>query len=299
MFKLLERISKDQIKDQIKDQNKELSTKTINEVIEEIHETFYTEVDRLLELAKIETPLDTNQNLIYKAERLKTLGFTNTREVKEAENEVERLKKLRIDNEAKKTLIEAINYFSFKYPNYKFITEESVKKICKKYNLVYGEINQYIGTVPDENLKHIEDFKVHEYDECFFYEEFYYSSKSQDPISKSKGYKTVEHFKDIEDQFVDPDSNYNRKRNGARGDDSSPYYLYMVTNIKCPLEIVAPLKDFNTRPEVLEFQISVPDPIVLKPIIFNNQKHYLIVTAWGLEASDELIVNTNQRGIKI
>jgi hypothetical protein len=67
--------------------------------------------------------------------------------------------------------------------------------------------------------------------------------------------------------------------------------------MKCPLEIAAPLKDFNmTGAEVNGFKISkieIPDPIVLKPVIFNNQKHYLIVTAWGLEAADELVVNAN------
>lgn len=70
-----------------------------------------------------------------------------------------------------------------------------------------------------------------------------------------------------------------------------------IINMKCPLEIAAPLKDFNmTGAEVKGFKISkieIPDPIVLKPVIFNNQKHYLIVTAWGLEAADELIVNQN------
>jgi hypothetical protein len=64
---------------------------------------------------------------------------------------------------------------------------------------------------------------------------------------------------------------------------------------KCPLEIVAPLIDFNmTDSEIKDFKISkieIPDPIVLKPVYFNNQKHYLIVTAWGLEASDEIVVN--------
>ena len=95
----------------------DLRSKTTNEVIEEIHETFYTEVDKLLASAKIANSLDTDkQDLIEKCARLKALGFTNTKEVKEAEAEIARLDELKRDNEAKKTLIEAINYFSFKYP---------------------------------------------------------------------------------------------------------------------------------------------------------------------------------------
>jgi len=46
--------------------------------------------------------------------------------------------------------------------------------------------------------------------------------------------------------------------------------------------------------KVKDFKISkieIPDPVVLKPVYYGGQKHYLIVTAWGLEASDELVVN--------
>ena len=97
--------------------------KTTNEIIEEIHESFYTEVDKLLASAKILNCLDTDKNdLIEKCERLKSLGFKNTTEIKEAEAELNRLEKLSNENQSKKTLTEAINYFSFKYPNYKFIT---------------------------------------------------------------------------------------------------------------------------------------------------------------------------------
>lgn len=71
-------------------ENSTIETKNIKEVIEEIHETFYTEVDRLLAEAKISKSLDTDkQDLIDKCTRLKSLGFTNTKEVKEAELELQ------------------------------------------------------------------------------------------------------------------------------------------------------------------------------------------------------------------
>lgn len=256
--------------------------KTVNEVIEEIHETFYTEVDKLLASAKIANSLDTDKKgLIDKCVRLKALGFTNTKEVKEAEVEISRLAELKRGNEAKKALIEAINYFSFKYPNYKFITEKSVEKICFKYNLVYGAIDRYIGTVPDKNLKHIEDFRVLEDDECFVFEELFSSTFGREERSFRKEYRTSKTYLEDEKDRLEMDHSH-----GMR-----------IINMKCPLEIAAPLKDFNmTGAEVKGFKISkieIPDPIVLKPVIFNNQKHYLIVTAWGLEASDELVVNAN------
>lgn len=266
----------------------DLKVKTVNEIIEEIHDTFYTEVDKLLASAKIANLLDTDkQDLIEKCARLKALGFTNTKEVKEAETEIARLEELKWKNKAKNTLIEAINYFSFKYPNYKFITEKSVEKICAKYNLVYGTIDRYIGTVPDKNLKHIEDFKVAEDDECFMLEELYIGIFSNGERSRKKEYRTFQRYSaDREEEQKMDLHHYYRKSFDTR-----------TINMKCPLEIVAPLKDFNmTSAEVKDFKISkieIPDPIVLKPVIFNNQKHYLIVTAWGVEAGDELVVNAN------
>lgn len=288
MFKLFKKSATNEV--MIAEPKADLRGKTVNEVIEEIHETFYTEVDKLLASAKIANSLDTDkQDLIEKCARLKALGFTNTKEVKEAEAEIARLDELKRDNEAKKTLIEAINYFSFKYPNYKFITEKSVEKICAKYNLVYGAIDRYIGTVPDKNLKHIEDFRVLEDDECFVYEELRYSMFGGGERSMRKEYKTSEHFKREQELKNNPD--YYRQRMMMHRMD------YREINMKCPLEIAAPLKDFNM--EGMEAKghkiskIEIPDPIVLKPVIFNNQKHYLIVTAWGIEAGDELVVNAN------
>lgn len=286
MFELFKKSATNEV--MIAEPKANLRGKTVNEVIEEIHETFYTEVDKLLASAKIANSLDTDkQALIEKCARLKALGFTNTKEVKEAETEIARLDELKRDNEAKKTLIEAINYFSFKYPNYKFITEKSVEKICAKYNLVYGAINRYIGTVPDKNLKHIEDFRVLEDDECFIYEQLMWSSFGGGEKSVRKEYKTAERYKEEQ----------KRKKNDDYYRVSTMHHSIREINMKCPLEIAAPLKDFNMEEmEVKGHKISkieIPDPIVLKPVIFNNQKHYLIVTAWGIEAGDELVVNAN------
>jgi hypothetical protein len=213
-----------------------------------------------------------------KCKRLKILGFTNTKEVKEAEIEIERLNKLQKENEKKQELIEAINFFNITYPTYKFITEDSVNKICQKYGLVYGEISRYLGTVPDKNLKHIEQFNVHDKHECYFTETFY-SSFGMGGKSRSMGriYITKEEHETINEHRL-MGSMFSRE-----------------VSLKCPLEIAAPVKDFNM--EGMEVKnnkiqkIEIPDPIVLKPVIFKNKKYYLIVTAWGEEASDEIVVN--------
>jgi hypothetical protein len=65
---------------------------------------------------------------------------------------------------------------------------------------------------------------------------------------------------------------------------------------ECPLEIAAPIKDFDTSKMVLsgrklERKIEIPDPVVLQPVFHGGKKHYLIVTAWGDEASDPEVMN--------
>lgn len=255
--------------------------KTKNQIIDEIHESFYTEVDRLLESAKIAHSLDTDkQALIDKRDRLRALGFTSTKEGVEAGKEVRRLSDLKAENSKKKELIVVINYFSFKYPNYKFITEDSVKKICQKYGLIYSKVGRYKGDVPENNLKHIEKFKIKEIDEC-------YHHACQD-------LKSVDLFVEEYIDFLQAKKLMDEKKDPDYYPGSLGICLAEIAN-KCPLEIAAPKDDFDmSGMEIKDFKLSkiqVPNPIVLKPVIFHNQKYYLIVTAWGQEAGDELVIN--------
>lgn len=250
---------------------------SVNEIIEEIHNTFDTEVDRLLAEANISRSLDTDkQALIDKCRRLRMLGFKNTKEIVEAEAEINRLNALKEENKSKQELIRAIEYFSVKYMNYKFITEESVLKICQKYNLIYGTIDRYIGTVPDKNLKHMEDFKIKQEDACYIERiSSFHSSRNR---TSNVDFKTVNSYNDT----YNPGIRYS-------------YVSESRSFIKSPMEIAAPLKDFNTKDmDVKNFKLSkveIPDPVVLQPVMFNKKKYYLIVTAWGLESNDDLVMN--------
>jgi hypothetical protein len=264
---------------------------TVNDIIEEIHESFFGEVEKLLAEAKISNSLETEyQTLIDKCERLKALGFTNTAEVKSAEAEIGRLRGLKRANDEKEILIDAIEYFSSKYPNYKFITTDSVTKICEKYGLVRGSTDKYTGTVPDTNLKHIEDFKVDEIDDCYVSEPFDMDNHRAYHLSWIDGYLNGAEFKLKE----------THERHGSNGTT----YLTAGPNntafqiTKETLNIVAPLKDFDMKKSELKGtqivdKVEIPDPIVLKPVCYKKRKYFLIVTAWGLEAADELVVNPN------
>jgi len=246
---------------------------TTQEIVEQIHEDFFTEVDKILESAKIMKNVNTqHQDLIDKSERLKQLGFVNSKEVRESQIELNRLSKLRHENESKESLIRAINYFSVQYPQYKFITEESVKRICEKYGLVYSKISDYIGNVPDKNLKHIEEFKIKSEDEAYLKR-----VNNNWNMSDSISYISKQEY----DYGIK--NRYESRRN------------YSEDYKNAPLEIAAPIEDFNMKGKEIENfklkNIPIPDPVVLKPVMFERKKYYLIVTAWGPEAGDIDVVN--------
>lgn len=66
---------------------------------------------------------------------------------------------------------------------------------------------------------------------------------------------------------------------------------YSQCRIKTSLMICAPIKDMDVRGMEIEdgykLKAHIPDPVVLTPCHMG----YFIVTAWGPESSDELVVN--------
>lgn len=246
--------------------------------VEEVHETFFTEVDRLLEYARQMNSLTTDkQDLIDKCDRLKNLGFTSAKEVLEADKENARISILQAENLAKSKLIEAINYFTAKYPMYKFITKESVIKICEKYGLIHGDAQNYIGTIPDKNLKEIEEFKIDENDDAY----------------SGIGRTSLRGFFGM--QLTNAAFGTRNELENILKNDYNPDIKYEDVMQKVGLSIVAPATDFNTNNMRIENHqlVNIPDPIVLKPVAYKNERYYLIMTAWGEEASDEDVVNQN------
>jgi hypothetical protein len=49
---------------------------------------------------------------------------------------------------------------------------------------------------------------------------------------------------------------------------------------KLPLYIVAQKRDFTIENKNKIHETNIPDPIVLYPVVYNNNMYYLIVTAW-------------------
>lgn len=263
-------------------------------VVKEIHTSFMSAGEKLLKEAK-----DIIANAEVKDEekvnRLKKVGFTNAGQVKSAEMAIEKKKQAEKD-------AAIVEMYAIRYPQYKFITEDIVKQICDKYKLVMGAIGKYKGFVPEKNLSDIESFSVKNED-C------------HESHHHSRGYMDLSSIANMQMQdrpFLGDLAAVDRRQR----DLADLYYQERVlrdmvqefrptypppiqvavsepkitTTYKREFLICAPQKDMKIESwERVEGHkiVHVPDPVVLHPV-----KHgYLIVTAWGDESSDELVVN--------
>jgi hypothetical protein len=234
-----------------------------------------------------------------KTKRLKKMGFNSIPQVIEHEE-------LKIKIVFSKKLIELIEYYSFYYPSNKFITEDQVESICKKYNLVCGDVGLYKGFVPDYNLRMIENFKLRKEDQgvveivntCIEHYSLGFYKNSKLPEGKYVYSCSCDRDEDINDDIRDMIGK-------ARSLGISPSHMYFVrlkdadnsdfkdlpSNKDTCFKICAPIKDMEMKGMEVSRGYSVmkhiPDPIVLQPVVGG----YLIVTAWGDEASDPEVQN--------
>lgn len=264
-------------------------------IVDEIHNEFNTAGEKLLIEARkiIDAQPVVNKS---KNELLKSFGFKNTQEVQRADTVLGTIK---ISEEQ----MQLINKYAIKYPLQKFITETQVESICKKYNLIFGYVEQYTGFVPEKNLKQIANFKLRKEDKNTI-------------IATARKYSSTEQFEIIlENAELREDRTYwhiylkgsdARANYAFQSEDGIEFYSNdkhnifglrsfgnLRFNINTGLKICAPVKDMDvtgyTVSKGYKLLKNIPDPVVLQPI----KGGYLILTAWGDEASDPLVVNQN------
>lgn len=240
-----------------------LMPKVNNEaLIVEIHNSFDSAGDILLKEAK--DILAGNYD-IEKGERLKKIGFTQSKKAIEATA-------IANTKESKQQLATLIEYYQVYYPNNKFITEEMVKSICEKYNLLCGNVSSYIGDVPVKNISEIENFKLRD-------EEMTERSNIEDYKDRYFRLRSLRGIAQLGSMIPSySQSEYNPPKE---------IHSYLV---KGEYKICAPKKDFDMRGMEVnghKLEVHIPDPIVLQPV----KGGYLIVSKWGLEGDDESLVN--------
>jgi hypothetical protein len=247
-------------------------------ITEIIQEEFDLEMTRMLselnirpELERIETELKARHVA------LKSLGFINNPDVLELER-LEKENNTRLNAiKANDLTLEGYNHFRSKYPLHKIIFKETLEKVCKKYGLGYAAVRQFTGVIPQKNIDDMVRVKIDPHDRAVLGVNYIHNMSSEWEIER------------LEKRLEFACAQAAHKRIFGSNDGKL---------IWSPLVIVAPPDQFldgvgkdldgkmNFKPMENE------DPIVMQPISYgDNDIYFLILTAWGLEASDPDIVN--------
>lgn len=283
----------------------------------EIHADFYGAEERLF----VEAIGLSQGGLVTKAskaERLKKIGFGKAKPIKDCE-EIE--KKRSVSGH----IIKAIEHFRTYYPQNKFITEPEVKRLCEKYGLLLGDASSYVGDMPEKNLADIERFKLRKGDwkeKNISWFSMFMDESGQQPRTQSGllGLWRPQQQPELDEyglyfgkprqsgrnsQYESLLSEYMRAKDAMALQMGIPRdkegYATCVDPYNKPekkkeyeqpaFKICAPKEDFDTRGwEVRDGYRLVWDPVVLQPVSKDGIDGYLIVTAWGDEASDEIVI---------
>lgn len=265
------------------------------QLIEKIHSEFDSAQDRLLSQAKLiidsaipnETPIETI------SERLKKVGFINTPTVKKGEEIMKVRKEKEIKVVESREQAELIQYYRTTYPFMKFLTEDELERICKKYGLTHSFVSNYIKEIPENNLSDIEKCQIlkdEDYPQNVIYAKIDYHNHWMPGGFLSiwdKGFWSLpkiiknKHF----NGWSDADTHITKKF-GVRND------VYIVNSIKNftidkqGLFICAPPSHFKNKSKFNISFTEVKDPIVFRYVRGGVQ----VITKWGLEANDPSLV---------
>lgn len=254
-----------------------VAVKTEEQIIEEIHASFDSAQDDLLKQAEkilADNIIPESQRL--KAENLRRLGFTSTKDVRVL-NDLDRK-----TDESRRTA-ETIIHYRQKYPFLKFLTTQELDKICNKFGLVHAEVRHYIGDVPEKNLQEIQDAQKLEI------ADYPYAGRPAVFVNHKTGQK--KHFHYEWEIYVDEpkilDEVKNKKDWVFDHDANKTFYPHPAT-VK-PLSIAAPKAMFNVTSNMVQVgnELVTKDPIVFRYVRGGIQ----VLSKWGLEASDPSLLN--------
>lgn len=260
------------------------------QLIEKIHSEFDSAQDRLLQQAEqiIAQKAETQEDL---AHRLVKVGFHKTPLVNKF-----RLKWKQLVSGMDQAKL--IRHYKQTYPFLKFITEDELHRICNKYDLIHAPIGNYIGEVPDKNVRDIENMQALKpednpqdriYCKVNFHswwlpDNMFYSIWDKKLPSIIEGrhfghwYSASEYFQQhfgIEKEYIaDSITNYTESKQGL---------FICAPSINFDLKGLGAVKSGFAS----IFQAPVKDPIVYRYVRGGCQ----IITKWGLEASDSWLIN--------
>lgn len=233
--------------------------------VEEIHRGFNEASDEDQTRSRIEIDKLPAEDPTVKLKR--ELGFSAAAGVHKASN-ADRVREMALKR------ISTVDYYKERYPLHKFIHADNVEKLCEKYGLVFGEAYLYIGDVPMKNLKEMKAFK------------------DLKPVREEDQVYVAIHG-DRHSYYGEP-RYYDKETYATISEQHNEWGSVRKTGICDHFFICAPQKEMdmrhrrvNSRYQVVSEVRPPDDPVVL----YRVKEGFLIVTAWGPEASDPQVLN--------
>lgn len=277
---------------------------SMSEIVKAIHKDFNGIADVIDGMTKglieeanaiINNEQEKIDKLTDKMNGLKMLGFIGSSEYTEYEKSLKDLYAKREENKKKQELIKLIESYKFRYPNNKFVNKDMIESLCKKYNLWFVPAEDFKGTIPNKNLKEMINFKLKEED--IQLESF--KDRFNDYVSV--GFEETKRLTAIAHNNQGKSKEISVEVDARNGDGTIKVYTTVsIRNrrfICCPVSDINPsevrnkYRSWNSAyysPEDKAWnKAEVIDPVVLREV----RGGYLIETAWGPEASDEIVVN--------
>lgn len=202
---------------------------------------------------------------------------------------------------------------------YKFILPEQLERVCEKYNLFVRDVNDFCGDIPEKNIKDMMNFK-------FSAEDIFSITDNEYPVLRllnsqpdknrkitiqekrmiendildnagiqNGNFFRLESFKDIMEKVFKSyankyfNGNIDRRAMGAILSQSR-LVIAAIPSLFRP----SAFESDNTRLGNDREELEATGQVDLDPIVMLKNNHgYIIITAWGDEANDELVVNQN------
>lgn len=176
-----------------------------------------------------------------------------------------------------------VEEYARKYHNqYKFIFKPQLARVCEKYNLFVRDTRYFMGDIPEKNIKEMMGFKA------------YINDLDIGPGNFIKNrIQWLHHFRNCFEGL--DDINYKNEKvkiSIKHFRENGLGHLIQIAAVKSLFHEeafqISNSRILNEREMAAMYQVEL-DPIVLCQTIHG----YIIITAWGDEANDELVVNQN------
>ena len=194
---------------------------------------------------------------------------------------------------------ELIKTYGAKY-QHKFLLDAQLERVCEKYNLYVRDPEFFLGDIPESNIRDIMAFSVYLKDVEVFYGQgqgVLVDSKTEYAYKK-RFMEDNMHLLKHERVLLGPDTGLFAKQ----GVDNCVVPINVITRSRAfghPIQIAAVKPLFidtafeKSQARIISYEELAPknqvelDPIVLCKV----KKGWIVITAWGDEANDELIIN--------